>query len=350
MSGEPQRRTAAEHLVDIYTGSMLTNMLDIGYQSGLLRAVANGPGTSEEISARANLNERYVREWLGAMATGGLFSYDPVSRQYTLPDDYAAILSGGSARNVAPMSRILNHFVKHIPKLVTAFKEGGGVPYEDYWPEFTCCASDVWRRIYDEHLIDGFLGVVPGLKQRLADGIRVVDLGCGDGHAINVMARTYPGSDFWGYDISAAAIESARREAVSWELVNAHFDIVDVTTLPEEPKFDMIAAFDSIHDQVVPDVVLRNIRQALAPGGVFVMIDFKFASDLADNMGNRLAPLHYGISVMHCMTVSLAAGGAGLGTVWGIETATRMLREAGFPSVEVYDSPRPQNCIYVCQS
>ena len=133
-------------------------------------------------------------------------------------------------------------------------------------------------------------------------------------------------------------------------LKNVRFERVDVTELADQPKHDLITAFDSIHDQFAPDVVLRRVREALAEDGQFVMVDFKFATDVAENIGNRLAPLHYGISVMHCMTVSLARGGAGLGTVWGIEKAREMLADAGFGHVEVVDSPRPQNCIYICRA
>ncbi len=343
-------QTFAERMVDIYTGSMLTNMLDIGYRTGLMEAAAQGPATSAELAERAGLDERYVREWLGAMATGGIFTYDAESKAYTLPQDHAAMLTGDGASNVAPVSGIMNHFTKHIPKLVDAFRHGGGVPYEDYWPEFTCCSSDVWRRIFDEKLVDGFLGAVPGINGRLAAGIDVLDVGCGDGHAVNVMAKAFPASRFHGYDITTAGLESAAAEAKRMDLANTTFARVDVTELPTEPKFDMITAFDSIHDQFAPDVVLRRIREALAPGGTFLMIDFKFATDVAENIGNRFAPIHYGISVMHCMTVSLAQDGAGLGTVWGIEKACEMLADAGFGDVQVVDSPRPQNCIYICKA
>ena len=342
--------TFAERMVNIYTGSMLTNMLDIGYRTGLLEAAARGPATSAELAARAGLDERYVREWLGSMATGGIFTYETEGKIYTLPEDRVAVLTGDRAANVAPVSGIMNHFVKHVPKLVEAFRRGGGVPYKDYWPEFTCFSSDVWRRIFDEKLADGFLGAVPGLNGRLAAGIEVLDIGCGDGHAVNVMAEAFPASRFRGYDITAAGLADATVEAERMGLENTRFERVDVTALSNEPKFDVVTAFDSIHDQFAPDVVLHGIREALADDGIFVMVDFKFSSDIANNLDNRFAPIHYGISVMHCMTVSLAQGGAGLGTVWGIEKACEMLAEAGFGDVEVVDSPRPQNCIYICRA
>jgi SAM-dependent methyltransferase len=123
----------------------------------------------------------------------------------------------------------------------------------------------------------------------------------------------------------------------------------DAATLPPDPKFDVILAFDAIHDQHAPQEVLRKVRAALADGGVFVMVDAKFSSHLEHNVGNPLAPLCYAISLMYCTTVSLADGGAGLGAMWGTERACRMLADAGFGRMDVLDTPRAQNCMFVCR-
>jgi SAM-dependent methyltransferase len=339
----------AQKLLNIYTGGVLTKLIDIGRQTGLFEAAAKGPATSAELAARAGLQERYVREWLGAMATSGIFAYDAARRSFALPPEHALSLTGDRARNVSPMSGIIDHFGQHLPKLVKCFREGGGIPYSDYRPDFTCHMDNAWRRIYDEQLIGGFLGGVSGLPQRLAAGIRVLDIGCGSGHALNVMAREYPRSRFEGYDLAADAIADARAEAGRMELANVRFEVLDVAKLPAMPAHDLITAFDAIHDQLDPAAVLRRVHDALAEDGTFLMIDFKFASSVDGNLGNPFAPMYYGISLMHCMTVSLACGGAGLGAVWGIETAREMLAAAGFSRVDVLDSPRPQNCIYVCR-
>lgn len=346
---EERAKEFAGKCLNIYTGAVLTKLFDIGYQTGLFEAAAQGPGTSEEISTRAGLNERYVREWLGAMATGDVFTYDPGTRAYEFPVEHATFLTGNSSRNVAPMSRIIDHFGTHLPSLMDCFRDGGGVPYSEFRPEFTDCMDDMWRRIFDEQLIGGFIGAVEGVPARLQAGARVLDIGCGTGHAINLMAREYPNSNFVGYDIAEDAIAAAAAEAEAMGLSNASFEVLDVTKVPSEPKFDIITAFDAIHDQLDPATVLRRAYEALAPDGIYLMIDFKFASDVEGNIGNPFAPLYYGVSVMHCMTVSLAEGGEGLGTVWGIEKAREMLADAGFTRVEVLDSPRPQNCIYVCR-
>ena len=339
----------AKKLLGIYTGGVLTKMIDIGHQTGLFGAAAQGPGTSQQLADRAGLQERYVREWLGGMTTAGIFTYDPAAKLYTLPPEHALLLSGESARNTAPMSGVIDHFGQHLPKLIRCFREGGGIPYSEYQPEFSRHMHAVWRRIYDEQLIDGFLGQVEALRERLAGGMSVLDVGCGTGHAINLMAREYPSSRFVGCDLAEDAIASAKSEAGQMALSNARFEILDVAKLPATPKYELITAFDAIHDQLDPAGVLQRVYEALEDDGTFLMIDFKFASNVEDNIGNPFAPMYYGISLMHCMTVSLACGGAGLGAVWGIETARRMLADAGFSRVIVEDSPRPQNCIYVCR-
>lgn len=336
-------------MMNIYTGGMLMFLIDIGHRTGLFEAAAQGPATSTELAARADLHERYVREWLSAMACAGIFRYDPATRAFTLPPEHALLLSGHSSRNLAPQAGFVASLGRQVPDVVRCFREGGGVPYAAYRPEFTERMDDMWRRIFDEQLLTGFLPVVPGLTERLIAGIRVADIGCGTGHALNLMARAYPASTFVGYDIAEDAIARAREEAAAMRLTNASFAVLDVAWLPAVPPFDLITAFDAIHDQRDPATVLRRVREALAPGGVFFVVDFKFASDLEGNLPNPFAALYYGISLLHCMTVSLAEGGAGLGTVWGVELARRMLTEAGFASVEVFDSPRPQNCIYVCR-
>jgi SAM-dependent methyltransferase len=132
-------------------------------------------------------------------------------------------------------------------------------------------------------------------------------------------------------------------------LTNSTFDVADVTNLAFESKFDLITAFDAIHDQREPETVLRSVRDALAPTGTFLMMEFKFSSEVHENIDNPFAPMYYGISLMHCTTVSLASGGPGLGAVWGEQTARRMLAEAGFSDVTVVDTPRPQNSIFVCR-
>lgn len=345
-----RRKTAefARRLFGLYTDGILTLMVDLGHKTGLFAALAQGPGTSAEIADRVGLQERYVREWLGAMATGGIAEYDPATHVFTLPPEHALCLTGGSSRNLAPTAQYLAMLAKHVPAIVDAFHQGGGVPYTDFRPDFTEAMDASWRRLYDGLLIKGFLPLAPGLADRLAAGISVADVGCGTGHAVNLLAKEFPASTFVGFDLGVDAIDRARAEAREMGLTNARFEVLDAATLPADPKYDLITTFDAIHDQRDPATVLSRIAAALAPEGTYFMVEPKASSNLAENIGNPFAPYMYGFSVLHCMTVSLASGGDGLGTAWGEQTARRMLAEAGFSRVEVVDAPGPQNSIYIC--
>ncbi|MGH3916012.1 MAG: class I SAM-dependent methyltransferase [Pseudonocardiaceae bacterium] len=348
-----RRAAFAEHLRATLTGGALTMLLSVGHRTGLFEALAQGPATSADLAQRAGLQERYVREWLGVMVTGGFLTYQPGTDEYTLPAEHAGMLIGESAANMMPVASMLRGFTGALPELERCFTEGGGVAPATFIPHLHAAGAEqggTWRRIYDEHLVDGFLGAVPGLPARLAAGVRVLDLGCGNGHAVNVAAQAFPASQFLGLDIDAELIANAEAERSELGLANTAFAVGDAAELAPQPPFDVITAFDSVHHLRVPLETLRRVRAALAPGGVFVVVDAKFSSHLENNVGNLFAPLYYSISLMYCTTISLAEGGPGLGMMWGTELTRDMLCSAGFDHVEILDSPRPQNCIYVCRT
>jgi SAM-dependent methyltransferase len=335
------------------TGGALTMLISVGHRLGLFEAAAQGPATSAALAARAGLQERYVREWLGAMVTGGFFSYDPSSGEYELPAEHAPFLTGDTAANVAPVASMLRAFAGALPDLESCFARGGGVPHATLAPHFEAAGTrpgETWRRIYDDHLVSGFLGAVPGLDSRLAAGALVLDLGCGTGHAVNVAARAFPRSQFLGVDIDARVIAAAEAERARLGLANAAFAVADATEFAPRQRFDLITAFDAIHDQRAPLEVLRRVRASILPDGIFMMVDAAFSSYLEENVSNALAPLCYAISLMYCVPTSLAQGGEGLGAMWGTELARRLLAEAGFGEVEILTSPRPQNCIFACRA
>jgi 2-polyprenyl-3-methyl-5-hydroxy-6-metoxy-1,4-benzoquinol methylase len=204
--------------------------------------------------------------------------------------------------------------------------------------------------VHDAALLDTVVPLVPGLAGRLRAGIDVADVGCGSGHAINLLAQAFPASRFVGSDLAEDAIAAARREAASLGLANTRFEVRDVAGLAEVGAFDFVTAFDAIHDQAHPATVLRGITDVLAPDGVFLMADIKASSRPHENMDQLTAPFLYAVSLMHCMTVSLAQDGTGLGAAWGEQTATRMLHDAGFGSVDVREAERDLiNSYYVAR-
>jgi SAM-dependent methyltransferase len=329
----------AGDLIGHYTSGMVTMMVDIGHRSGLFEAAAEGPATSEELAARAGLHERYVREWLGSLVSAGIFVYNPRTSIYTLPAEHAACLTGGGAANLATLAQINTHLGTHLHQVAVAFREGGGVPYSEFRPEFTDVMDSLGRGTYDELLVDAWLPIVPGLTDILAAGARLADVGCGTGHAVVTMAAAFPESTFVGYDIAEDAIERGRAEAAEHGLTNAFFEVCDVAALAPDKPFDAIISVDAIHDQVDPAGAIRSIFGALVPGGTYVMVEPAASSNLEDNLQNPFAPWIYGVSTLHCLTVSLAHGGAGLGTAWGEQRARQMLAEAGFGDVTTHETP-----------
>jgi SAM-dependent methyltransferase len=339
----------ANRLLEIFTGGFVTYMIEIGEATGLFTAAAAGPATSAELAERAGLSERHVREWLGAMVVAGIFDYRPASAVYSLPAEHAACLTGSSPYNLAPRSLGLSRLGKLVPKVIETFKIGGGVPYPDYMPDFTELMDALGRHRYDNLLVSVYLGLAPGLLERLNEGISVADIGCGSGHVANLMAQAFPRSNFVGYDMSDNGIGVAASEAASMKLSNVRFELLDLVRLPEEPKFDLITAFDVIHDQARPADVLARVNRALAPDGTFFMFDIRASSRLEENISNPMAPYLYSISVLHCLEVSLAYDGAGLGTCWGEQLARQMLADAGFGSVQTFEPPLdPTNLLYLC--
>jgi SAM-dependent methyltransferase len=333
-----------------YTGSFVTFMVDLGTRTGLLEAAAHGPATSAEMARRAGLHERYVREWLGALVTSGVMDYDADTECYTLPLEHAVCLTGESERNMAPLSQISAYLGGFVEPVAEAFRDGGGVPYPAYRPGFTDVMDRLGRMTYDAVLVDGVVPLVSGLGEMLQSGTQVLDVGCGTGHTTNLLAQAFPASRFLGIDIAGDAVERGRAEAADLGLTNVTFEVRDAAALGDDPSHGAVFAFDAIHDQVDPARVLAGIHSSLQPGGVFVMFDINASSRLEQNVGNPVAPWLYSISTLHCLTVSLAAGGAGLGAMWGEETALRMLQEAGFQDLGVQEVPGdPFDSLYVAR-
>ncbi len=330
----------AGRLMGMLTDAMLTAMIDLGHRTGLFEAMSSGgPATGPALAAGAGLQERYVREWLGGMVTGGVVEFDAATRTYRLPPAHAACLAGRGAMNLAPLSQLSGLLARHIPAVTTAFRDGGGVPYSAYRPEFTEVMDGLGRGAYDELLVDALLPLAPGLTERLWAGARAADIACGTGHALVLLATAFPDSTFTGYDLDPGAVERARLEAASLGLVNVSFHAADAATVRIDPPCDAVFMFDALHDQADPPAVLARIREGLVPGGTFFLKEPRVSSELEDNVGVPFAPLLYGVSTLHCLTVSLAEGGAGLGAAFGEQQARRLLAQAGFAGIRVLDAP-----------
>jgi SAM-dependent methyltransferase len=326
----------AERMLRTTNEAALALMVSVGHRTGLFDVMAAMPAaTSAEVASRASLDERYVREWLAVMATGRIVEHDGAAGSYWLPADHAAWLTRAAGmNNLAIGMQYIGLMALVEDQIVDCFRHGGGVPYSAF-PRFQAVMAEDSGSVQDATLIDVTLPLVPGLIDRLRQGIDVADVGCGSGHAANLMAEAFPRSRFTGFDFSDTGIAAARLEADRKSLANARFEKRDAAHLGETGRFDLITTFDAVHDQARPDLMLAGIAQALRHGGVYLCVETAASSKLAENLDHPLGPFLYTMSCMHCMTVSLADGGMGLGAMWGEQTAWKMLGEAGFTSIEV---------------
>lgn len=330
-------------------GAMLI-LLSIGHRTGLLRDLAGaGPLSSEEAARKVGLDERYVREWLAGLATAGVLELHDDGR-YELAAEIGPLFTPGSAEGIGTLVQYIPLLSSVEDDVIRCFREGGGVPYERFGRFQEVMADDSGQSVVSV-LHDHILPLVPGLAERLSAGIDVVDLGCGRGLALMEMARVYPNSRFVGYDLLESAVAWASAEAERRGLTNVRFearDLSDYDVTAPESAFDLVTTFDAVHDQARPARMLAGIRRSLRLDGVYLMQDIRAATAVRDNRDHPLGPFLYTVSLMHCMTVSLAQGGDGLGTMWGREKAMEMLREAGFGEVVVHELPHdPQNDYYV---
>ncbi len=339
-----------ESLKSTFQHAMTAMLIDLGHRTGLFDALADAPASSSELASRTAMQERQLREWLSAMAVAEIVNYDAATKTFTLPPEHALWLSGKRSTNLAPMAGMLMGLAPRLDDVEAAFRNGGGVSYDQYRPHFTHAMDAIGRAKYDELLVSTYLPKAPGLPEQLSAGVRVGDVGCGTGHCLNLMAAAFPASTFVGFDIAQGAIELGRQEATEMGLSNITFEVADVLHLPNKEPFDVLFAFDAIHDQADPSGVLTRIKSALTTNGTFFMVDILASSHLENNLNDPGKLITYGVSVMHCMQVSLAVGGAGLGTAWGTEMATEMLNAVGFNEVTIHPIERdPTNCIYVCR-
>jgi 2-polyprenyl-3-methyl-5-hydroxy-6-metoxy-1,4-benzoquinol methylase len=334
-------------LTDV-SGMTTTILASIGDRLGLWKALAaQGPATSTELADRAGVNERYAREWLGGMASSGYLEYDPGTAKFTLPAEHAVALAdeggpvffGGAYQMMLGMLGVYG-------RVVESFENGGGVHQSEY-------PDDTWDGLerftigwFNNHLVQEWVPVLPGVQEKLEQGIDVADVGTGRGWAPIRLAQAFPNSRYVGYDIFEPTIERARKHAEETGVADrVRFEQLDASkSIPE--KYDLITTFDVVHDAVDPRGLLRTIREALKPDGTYVCLDINCSDKLEENAG-PLGAFFHGASVMYCMTTSLANDGEGLGTL-GLHPhkLSELATEAGYGDVWRAPLEDPFNNLY----
>jgi 2-polyprenyl-3-methyl-5-hydroxy-6-metoxy-1,4-benzoquinol methylase len=350
---DPDRLKAfAKHVFGALEGAMTSAMIHLGDRLGLYRTLAElgGPVSSTELAERTGLHERWLREWLHAQGAAGVLDYAGDGR-FALSPEAAAVLA--DERHPAfgcGMFSSLPDTIAVVEKLPEAFRTGIGLSYDAFGPAGARGVERGFAPWYRALLVPMALPRVAGLVPRLEAGIQVADVGCGGGVALIEMAKAYPSSEFHGYDISKFALERAEANRAAAGVANVHFHDPHEEPLPADGRFEFVTTFDCLHDMTDPARVMREIRAAIAPDGIWLIADIKAKDGYEANVEqNPMAAWMLGTSVLSCMSSALSEpGGLGLGTLGFHEgLARQMTGEAGFTRFELLDLGHPVNAFYV---
>lgn len=325
-------------------GSFVMALGYIGDRLGLFTAMAGaGPVTSVQLATKTDLNERYVREWAKAMVAAEYIDYEPESERFVMTEEQAFVL----ANDDSPMSvggglHFTTPSIYNVPKVMKAFREGGGVCYNEIGDEIPEGIERFFRPGYIHFLAKDWIGALPGMSDRLARGAAVVDVGCGRGQSTLAIGRAFENSTVLGVDNHAESIAYARRLAKDEGLENVSFLETSADKIPTDKKFDLVCSFDCIHDMVDPGGTLTAIREVMADDGIYFWSEPN-GSERPDENRNIVGRLFASISPLHCMTVSLCHKGEGLGTLIGERGARALAESAGFSSFEKVSIDNPFN-------
>lgn len=329
----------AQQVGGMLAGGATTAMMVVGDRVGLYAAMAgSGPVTSAQLAAQTGLAERYVREWLSQQAAVGFVEYAPQEATFTLPPEHAAVLATddppasmiGAALTVTGMHR-------RTDQVAEAFRSGGGIPWGEQDPATFESTERFFGVGYRTNLVTEWIPALTGIEDRLREGARVIDVGCGHGLPLLLLAEAFPGSTYTGYDPHAASIDTARKRASAAGVTDrVRFEVGTGHDYPDE-AVDLITFCDAFHDLGDPVGAAAHARRALADDGVLVLIEPRAGDDLATTLAiSPLAPISFAASTFMCMPNSLSQPvGLALGAQAGEGKLREVLHQAGFGTVRV---------------
>jgi SAM-dependent methyltransferase len=345
MVDEAQVGAFAQRVMGDGTAAITVLMAALGDRLGLFRALAaDEPVTPAQLAARAGIAERYAREWLAAMAAAGYLRYQSEPGTFELPAAHRAVLAvDDTPVSLGSVLQWMLGVAPALSALTEAFRTGQGLPVDAYGPDLGPAIERLSAPAFVNALVPVWLPQLPALEAALRTGVDVADVGCGAGRALIELAKAYPQSRYVGFDPDSRQVERAR--------VNAKIAGVDDRVRFEPSSLDggpyqAIFTFDVVHDVADPAGLLRSIRGALSPGGSYLCAEINGGATLVDNL-NPFGALYYGVSVLYCLPVSLAGGGAGLGSLGLPEpTFAELCARAGFATVHRLPVEDPFNAIY----
>jgi len=342
----PGAEALVDRIVESVVGTMDLFGIYLGHRLGYYRALADGgPATSAELASRTGTAERYAREWLEQQAVTGILEATPgdaASRCYSLPETFVEVLVDEmSAAFLAPMAQMAAACFRVGPEVVEAFRTGGGVSREAFGDDGREGQAAINRPYFGGALVSDDLPSIPGIGERLRAGeaLTIADVGCGLGWSSIEIARAFPSVRVDGFDLDTASIVRARTQAEGDGLDDrvAFFDI-DAAAAPGAGTYDLVTAFECIHDMPNPVEVLATMRRVAAPGGTVVVMDERVADEFAAP-GDLVERMMYGWSIACCLPAGMTADGssAATGTVMRLPVLEAYAKQAGFAGVEVLD-------------
>ena len=341
-------------LAPLLVGAHAGSAIIAGHYAGLWTTLHEHPDrkwTIPELCDAADCKERWVREWVGVLASAGVL---------TLEEGMVVSCDSGVPAALLPSSELLHFFTSleftmdKEPEIGACFKKGGplGVGYNQY-PNFQDWMAG-WSHCRNENqnFPEGYMKMVGGgVHEALENGIKVLEPGCGRGRHAMGVAKRYPDSSFTSFDIDEEAIELNKVEAKKLGIENIDFVTGDFCNLKPEwtNNFDYVMIFDCMHDLPHPALAMKGLKGVLKDNGIVTMLDIDTSTDMVAQTKKPITAVLYNISLHHCMSVSLSSGGVGLGACWGVELAQQMLGEAGWGEgeVRVITKDIPNHAVYV---
>jgi 2-polyprenyl-3-methyl-5-hydroxy-6-metoxy-1,4-benzoquinol methylase len=350
---DPERlKSYMQTVYGTLAGAMTSALIYLGDRLDLFQALSGeGALTSQELSAKTGLHERWLREWLRGLGAAGVLEYEGQDRFRLTPEGHAVLVDENHPANGAGFfSQLPGQMAIAERLLPEAFRTGLGLDYDQFGPEGAAGVERGLAPFFRSLLVPALLPRVEGLVERLKTGARVADVGCGGGVALLELARAYPASEFHGWDISQYALGRAAQRLDESGLSNATFHDARKHPLPADESFDVVTTFDCLHDMADPASVIAQIRQAIAPDGLWLIADIKAHETYEQNVDrNPMAAMMYATSVLVCMSSGMSEpDGLGLGTL-GLHPglARELVEQAGFTRFDEVDFTHPVNAFYL---
>jgi 2-polyprenyl-3-methyl-5-hydroxy-6-metoxy-1,4-benzoquinol methylase len=300
---------------------------------------------ADTLAAAAHVNERYLVEWLSAMAAFGLVRLETDAadgEHWRLSKHLAPYLTAETESTLDRMSATVVGAANQMVRLVEPFRHGGGLSYAERAPSLSEAFEQDANANYRGRVVDCIVPSVPGLVERLRCGVTMADLGCGAAHALEHLARAFPRSHFIGFDAAEESVRNGSRRLRDRGVGNVELHACAIEELPAASSYEVVCAFEVVHNLPDPEGALAKAWTATSSGGMFFMYETNSFGSRERNLKLPWAGPIYTMSLLSCLTVSLAHDGAGYGAMWGVETAERMLANVGFKGIghrEVISDP-----------